>query len=111
MQKLDYKLASWINLWGLGFMVETQLGRGSSRFLQMNRKRRGITNEMLQRKLLQTSSRTNQLKNKFKNQILHEEGENNLRTDWCATACHLRACKFDHLHSLKPETVLCSQVQ
>jgi hypothetical protein len=58
MQKLDYKLASWFNLWGLGFMVETQLSRGFSRFLQVNRKRRGRTNEMLQRKLLQTSSRT-----------------------------------------------------
>jgi hypothetical protein len=59
MQKLDYKLASWIDLWGLGFMVETQLSRRNfSRFLQLNRKRRGRTSEMLQRKLLQTSSRT-----------------------------------------------------
>jgi hypothetical protein len=59
MQKLDYKLASWIDLWGLGFIVETQLSRRSfSRFLQLNRKRRGRTREMLQRKPLQTSSRT-----------------------------------------------------
>jgi hypothetical protein len=56
--KLDYKLASWIDLWGLGFMVETQLSKRSfSRFLQTNRKRRGRTNEMLQKKLLETSSR------------------------------------------------------